>query len=180
MAIGLEREVESVAYKMNVSGKYGTHLPCLIKALSKTTGDVLELGMGIFSTPYLHYQCLLSKRKLVSYENFRNWMNFFIKYEYPNEYHEIHFVEKYSDAPIDKPWDVVLIDQTPDSSRREEVRRLANLAQYIIIHDSNIYKERHYHYSEIYPLFKYKTDWDRDDRWATVLSNFHDLKDFWI
>jgi len=165
---------------MNVSLNYGTNLPALIKAMSKTTGDVLELGMGVFSTPYLHYQCMLSHRKLVSYENFQEWMNFFLKYRYPNAYHEIYFVEKYADAKIDKEWDVVLIDQTPDSSRREEIRRLANLAKYIIIHDSNDNNEKNYHYSEIYPLFKYRIDWDQDKNHTTVLSNFVDLKDFWL
>jgi len=164
---------------MKVSGNYGTHLACLIQAMSKTAGDVLELGMGVFSTPYLHYACMLSKRKLVSYENFKNWLQFFIDYHYENEYHELHFVEKYSDAKIDKPWDVVLIDQTPDSSRREEVKRLANLAKYIIIHDSGGNNEKTYHYSEIYPLFKYRTNWEKDKNQATVLSNFVDLEDFW-
>ena len=169
-----------MAYKMNVSGAYGTHLPCLIKALSKTTGDVLELGMGVFSTPYLHYACLLAKRKLVSYENFKNWLQFFIDYGYENEYHEINFVEKYSDAPIEKPWSIALVDQTPDSSRVEEIKRLVNLVKYIIIHDSSEKDERVYHYSEIYPLFKYRTDWDKDKNHATVLSNLVNLEDFWL
>lgn len=164
---------------MKVSARYGTHLPALIKALEKTTGDVLELGTGVFSTPYLHYKCMLDNRKLVSYENDKEWMQFFLKYRYPNENHEITFVQKYSDAPIDKPWDVVLIDQTPDSSRVEEVRRLANLVKYIIIHDSNDNMDRNYHYSEIYPLFKYKSVWDKDSNHATVLSNFVGLEDFW-
>ena len=165
---------------MNVSGNYGTHLPALIKAMSKTTGDVLELGMGVFSTPYLHYQCILSNRKLVSYENFRNWLQFFIDYHYECPNHEINFVENYADAKIDRPWDVVLIDQTPDSERVVAVKRLANLANYVIIHDSNENDryERTYHYSEIYPLFKYKTVWDKDRNHATVLSNFVKLDDF--
>lgn len=169
-----------MAYKMNVSGNYGTHLPALIKAVSKTTGDVLELGMGVFSTPYLHYQCLLSNRKLVSYENYKTWIQFFLDYRYECPNHEIVFVDDYANAKIDKPWDVVLIDQTPDSSRVEQVRRLANLAKYIIIHDSNGRQDKTYHYSEIYPLFKYKTIWNKDKNHATILSNFVDLKDFWL
>jgi len=164
---------------MNVSGRYGTHLPCLIKAMEKTTGDVLELGMGVFSTPYLHYQCILSNRHLVSYENCQPWTDFFLKYRYPCANHEIIVVEKYADAKIDKPWDVVLIDQTPDSSRAEEVKRLANLAKYIVIHDSNEKYDNIYHYSTIYPLFKYRTDWIQDSNHATVLSNLVDLTDFW-
>jgi len=168
-----------MAQRMNVSGNYGTHLPALIKAMEKTTGDVLELGLGVFSTPFLHYQCILQNRKLVSYENYKEWIDFFLKYNYLCENHEIKFVEKYEDADIDKPWSVALIDQTPDSSRIETVRRLANLAKYIIIHDSNGRKENVYHYSEIYPLFKYRTIWDKDSNHATVLSNFVNLDDFW-
>jgi hypothetical protein len=168
-----------MATKMNVSGHYGTHLPCLIKAMEKTTGDVLELGMGIFSTPYLHYQCLLSDRKLVSYENYPSWANFFIKYGYSCPNHEIIIIDDYAKAKIDKPWDVVLIDQTPDSSRAIEIRRLTELAKYIIIHDANPEKDKIYHYSEIYPLFKYKTVWNKDDRKAAVLSNLVSLEDFW-
>ena len=169
-----------MANRMHVSLNYGTNLPALIRAMEKTTGDVLELGMGVFSTPYLHYQCILSNRKLVSYENYKEWMNFFLKYRYPCKNHEIIFVDKYSDAKIDREWDLVLIDQTPDSSRREEVKRLANLAKYIVIHDSGGNNEKVYHYSEIYPLFKYRTNWEGDKNQATVLSNFVDLKDFWL
>ncbi len=168
-----------MAYKMNVSLKYGTHLPCLIKAMSKTTGDVLELGTGVFSTPYLHYACTLSKRKLVSYENYKEWYDFMKTYE--NNYHKVKFVKKYSDAKIDKLWDVVLIDQTPDTSRVETIRRLDkyNYAKYIIIHDSNPSNHKVTHYDEIYPLFKYKTDWHGDRNRATVLSNLVNLEDFW-
>src|SRR3990167_10799577 len=98
--------------KMNVSGNYGTHLAPLIKAVGKTNGDILELGMGIFSTPFLHYTAILNNRKLVSVENFKEWAKFFIYYRYEHDNHKILIVDKYADAPIDKPWDVVLIDQT--------------------------------------------------------------------
>ena len=120
-----------MATNMNVSMAYGTHLPCLIKAFSKTTGDILEMGTGIFSTPYLHYACMLSNRLLVSYENYENWYKFLMKYNYENKNHQIHLVEKYSDAKTDREWDVVLIDQTPDSSRNEEAIRLKDKAKYM-------------------------------------------------
>jgi hypothetical protein len=147
--------------------------------MEKTTGDVLEIGTGVFSTPFLHYQCMLSNRKLVSYENCKEWMQFFIDYKYQNENHEVNFVEDYKDAKIEKYWDVVLVDQTPDTSRIETVKRLADLAKIIVIHDSNDKMDNIYHYSEIYPLFKYKTVWDKDSNHATVLSNFINLDNFW-
>jgi hypothetical protein len=74
---------------------------------------------------------------------------------------------------------VVLVDQTPDSSRVEEIKRLANKAKYIVIHDSNGRHNKIYHYDTIYPLFKYRTTWDKDGNHATVLSNFIDLEAFW-
>jgi len=168
-----------MAKQMQVSMAYGTHLPCLIRALEKTNGDILELGTGVFSTPYLRYMAMLNDRKLVSYENYKDWYDFLLKYYTPNKNHEINFIEKYADAPIDKPWDVVLIDQTPDSSRGEEAIRLKDWAKYIVIHDSNPSNYKVTHYDEIYPLFKYKTDWHGDYNRATVLSNFVDLEDFW-
>lgn len=169
-----------MAKNMNVSLAYGTHLPCLIKAMEKSSGMVLELGTGLFSTPFLRYQCMLTGRKLVSYENFKEWYNFLLKYYKPNENHDIHFVDNYSEANIaGTPWDVVLIDQTPDSSRTEEILRVKDRAKFIIIHDANPSNDKVTHYSKIYPLFKYRTDWTGDNNHATVLSNTTDLSDFW-
>jgi len=164
--------------KMRVSLNYGTHLAPLIQAVRKTTGDILELGMGVFSTPFLHYISVLDNRKVLSIENFERWARFF-KDWYNHPTHQILIVDEYANAPIDKFWDVVLIDQTPDSSRSEEIRRLANLAKYIVIHDANPSNYKVTHYDEIYPLFKYKTDWHGDKNRATVLSNLVDLEDFW-
>ena len=168
-----------MAKNMNVSLAYATHLPCLIKAFEKTTGDILELGTGLFSTPYLRYMCMLTGRKLVSYENFKEWYNFLLKYWKSNDNHEIWFVDTYSEALIDREWDVVLIDQTPDSSRTEEIVRLKDKAKYIVIHDANPSNDKVTHYSKIYPLFKYRTDWTGDNNRATVLSNLVSLEDFW-
>src|SRR3990167_2108264 len=169
------------------SGNYATHLGALIACVSKTKGDVLELGMGLFSTPYLHYACTGSKRKLLSLENDKGWLRHFkgstfMHFLYENEYHKLKLVDNYEESPlIQKNWDVVLVDQTPDLSRKETVKRLANLAKYIIIHDSNDdrHHRRTYQYDEIYPLFKYKRIWDKDDRHACVLSNFVELEDLW-
>jgi len=168
-----------MAWPMKVSLYYGTHLPCLIKAVEKTDGDILELGGGVFSTPYLHYISLLKNRKLVTVENDAGWSKFFFKYKYDNPNHEIVVVDKYADAKVDKPWDIVLIDQTPDSSRTEEALRLKDVAKYIILHDSNKSNDKVTRYSTIYPYFKYKTVWEGDANSATIVSNLVDLEDFW-
>lgn len=167
------------------SGNYATHLAPLIACINKTNGGVLELGMGLFSTPYLHYACTIGKRRLVSLENDKGWYKHFAKSDFihflfENEYHNLDLIDVYEETSyMNEEWDVVLVDQTPDLSRKETVKKLANKAKYIIIHDSDEIHEKTYHYSEIYPLFKYIRHWDQDDRRATVLSNFVVLEDLW-
>jgi len=162
-----------------VSGNYGTHLAALIRTMFLTSGDVLELGMGFFSTPFLHYQCMISDRKLVSYENNKAWARWFIKYGYENPNHEIRHVNDWDDADIEKPWDVALVDHSPDFRRVKDIRRLASFAKYIIIHDSNKEHEKDYHYSTIYPLFKHRKVWTKDKRHVDVLSNLVNLDNLW-
>lgn len=164
---------------MNISLSYGTHLPCLIKALEKTSGDILELGTGVFSTPFLRYWAMLYNRQLFSIENYKEWYDFMLKYWESNKNHHIFFIDNYSKTKIDHPWDVVLIDQTPDSSRSKEAIRLKDFAKYIILHDSNPSNDKITYYSKVYPFFKYKTVWMHDKNSATVVSNLVNLQDFW-
>lgn len=168
-----------MTFTPNVSGYYGTHLAPLIVAINKTKGPILELGTGFFSTPFLHYTATLGKRKLESYDNVNSWIKFFKVYEYQNEYHKLISVKDWDKIDIERPWDVVLVDHSPDERRIIEVKRLASYAKYLIIHDSNGRFDVVYHYTRVYPLFKYKTDWTQEDRHSTVLSNFIDLKNFW-
>ncbi len=169
---------------MKISGSYFTHLGALIACINKTNGDVLEMGLGFGSSPYLHYACQLADRNLVSYDNDEGWAKQFgtsdwHHFLYNRGKHQVICVKDWKEAQIEKSWDVVLIDHSPDPERIIAVKKVANLAKYIIIHDSNERHEKNYHYSEIYPLFKYKRIWDKDDRHATVLSNFEDLENLW-
>jgi hypothetical protein len=168
-----------MATNMNVSIRYSTHLPVLMEVMKRTTGDVLELGPGVFSTPVLHWLCEKHKRNLLTIETDKKWHEFCNKY-YRTEFHKHLWVEKWDDAgtAIKKQWDVVLADHSPSGRRMVEIARLANLAKYIVIHDADPAKDREYHLSEIYPLFKYKFYFGEVEPATVVLSNFIDLKDF--
>ena len=166
-----------MAFNVNVSLNYFTHLPALMRALALTDGPVLELGMGLFSTPYLHYACKLAGRPLVSYENDAGWAAIFKPYQSAG--HSICVVDDWSRGDFVRGWSVVLVDHSPSERRVTEIRSLANLARIIVAHDSNGRWDKHYHYSTIYPLFRYRTDWTGDGRHAVVLSNFVDLERFW-
>lgn len=175
-----------MATNMNVSIRYSTFLPVLMEVMNRTTGDVLELGPGVFSTPYLHWLCRKQQRYLLTLENHEMWFNFVRKYYKTGKdkpfRHRFVFMKDWDDAEklINKKWDVVLVDHSPSARRVEEIRKLANLAKYIIIHDADDFQERNYHYSKIYPLFKYRYDFREVEPGTTVLSNFVDLKDFQV
>lgn len=158
-----------------LSIQYGSHLPALIKAINLTSGPVLELGTGIFSTPFLHFACY-PERRLVSYESNKDFYNQVTQFK--SNYHEIHFVEDWDKVDLSGHWSVVLVDHEPTSRRKDEIKRLAGSADYIVVHDTNPRLERKYRYSEIYPLFKFRKDFNREKPYTSILSNFKDLSQF--
>lgn len=171
---------------MNVGGNtkkltrmhYGSYLPVLVKCLSLTTGDVLELGTGIFSTPILHWICSAQKRNLVSYENDGKYFDLFNIKSYENEFHQIHLIDDWDSIEIEKEWDVVFVDHKPAERRKIDILRVANFADFIVIHDTCWRDDKHYHYKEIFPLFKYRYDYNDYRPHTTVLSNLVDLNGF--
>lgn len=153
----------------------------LIEAMNRTHGDVLELGAGVFSTPLLHWLCERQKRKLLTIDNNLRWHRFtrqFLK----TDFHQHIFVENWDDADqyINKEWDVALIDHSPSRRRIKEIKKLADKVKYLVVHDSESRKDNEYHYSTIYPLFKYIFNFDKADHQTVVLSNFAPVNDFWI
>lgn len=167
---------------MKIHPKYGSYIPALLTALGKVDGDVLELGSGLYSTALLHWVCLEQERKLVTYENDQRYFDLAMlckqKPKENHQHHEIYFVEDWDLINIEKPWGVVLVDHGPGSRRKEEIKRLANYAQCLVIHDSNGRYEKDYHYSEIYPLFKYKRGYINGMPHSIILSNFIDVSEW--
>jgi hypothetical protein len=159
------------------SPRVGSHMPMLMKIVNMTSGPVLELGMGMSSTPFLHWACF-PNRKLVSYEADADFLNSFK--EYASNFHEIKLAEDWDKIDILGHWSVVLVDHLPRERRKEEVKRLANSADYVIIHDSEGLRNKHYRYTEIFPLFKQRFTYMGARPYTTVLSNFKDLSNLQI
>lgn len=153
---------------------WGSHIPVLIKALEHTSGPVLELGIGISSTPLLHMLCEDQDRLLISYENDPQFVEMFKKYR--SRTHEINLIENWNDLKLDDlKWGVAFVDHKPDDRRAIEVEKLAWQADVIVIHDSETDKNDLYHYDKIYNLFRYRFDYTKTNVHTTVLSNRYDL-----
>lgn len=157
---------------MKVSTRYGyaSHLPVLMKLVEMTNGPILETGVGLYSTPYLHYACLPRKRSLTSYENSAEWIGHF--QDNQSDYHQINLIEDWNALPINQFWDVAFLDHGPDPTRKDVAKNLRNNAKYIVLHDSDPENDYLYKFSEIYPLFKYRFDYALGAPNTTVLSNF--------
>lgn len=163
---------------------FGSHLPVLTKVALMTTGPILEMGMGYNSSLFLHWICATRHRPIVSYENDYEWYKTFGRYfdsEYYKtrwDFHKALFVDEWDKADIEKPWDLAFLDHRPAERRIVDIKRLANFAKFIIIHDAEGRRDSFFHYTQIYPLFKWKYFYHNYLPKTAVLSNFVDLTNF--
>jgi len=153
------------------SKSYTTHIPMLIKVLGITSGPVLELGGGLFSTPLLHWLCAESRRPLETYENYPQYFKF-AKY-FQSRNHKVNFVEDWNKLNPKGYFSVVFIDHGPAKQREIDAIKLKNQADYIILHDSQVPEE--YGYDKVWQHFKYRYDWNFCTPWTSVISNYKDL-----
>lgn len=159
----------------DLKGQWGTHLPLLTRLVDMTDGPILELGTGVWSTPVLDFMCNGTNRKLVSYDNDPVWHEYNKKWQ--SNYHDIRLVEDWDKAPFDMMhWSIAFIDHKPAKRRKVDIKRLANCANFIIIHDSESESDKFFKYSWIYKYFKYRYDYANCRPNTTVLSNFVDVK----
>jgi len=160
---------------MRLKPNRGSHLPILMKAVYDTTGPILELGCGLYSTTPLHWACWVPKRKLVTYESNPDYYDFLNRYE--TEFHEVHCITDWDAIDISGPWSVAFIDHEPAPRRGIELERLQH-AEYVVAHDSEGRNDHKYGLSRAAPLFKYKYEYGGAFPHTTVYSNAHDLADF--
>jgi hypothetical protein len=145
--------------------EWGTHIPVLINALRQSEGDVLELGLGISSTPLLHMLCADQDRKLFSFDNDETFIEMFKKYRSGS--HQIDLVTDW-DSILVRDYGVVFIDHKPDYRRKYDAEKFRN-AEFVVLHDSE--PNGLYDYEAIYPLFEFRYDYTKFPTHTTVLSN---------
>lgn len=156
----------------------GSHLPLLMKCVDLTTGPIVEVGCGFFSTPYLHWRCFAAKRRLVSYETDPKWFQFVEGAA--ADFHEVHCLPSYQDIDLSEKWAVAFVDHGDGPSRPDTIAKVTH-AEYVVVHDTNGNWSHKYGYDKIFPLFKYHYKFrPRRMPFTSVLSNVHDLKGFSI
>jgi hypothetical protein len=158
---------------------YGTHMACLMAVATSTTGPILEMGSGDYSTPLLHAVCAKDKRYLLSTDTDKNWLNLFADLE--TDWHELKHVEVYADDWSRNPqpdvwdtvggdthWSVVFIDHRPGERRAVDIQRLRDNTDIFVVHDT---EHSGYGFGPILSSFKYIHVDKRYSTHTTVASN---------
>lgn len=169
----------------------GTHYPALAAVVVNTSGPVLEMGCGDFSTPFLHSLCAPTKRLLVSTDVDKLWISLFLdlecnwhKFIHVNAYatndhrnNWLHCID--SDAwnviGLETHWSVVFIDHTPGSRRPVDVARLRKNTDIFVVHDT---EDPRYGWEPLLSSFKYKYVYDRYSVTTTIVSDTIDVTQF--
>ena len=157
---------------------FATHIPLLLACLRHTTGPVLELGSGWFSTPLV--AAFATDRLVRTIETNPQWYDRISRvctYQPITRHrHQIVFVPDYNDAPMDDhQWSVVLLDHEPPPRRGVDALRLKDRSQLIIGHDS---EHPDYGYGPAFDQFKYRFTLSSVFPWTTVVSDTDPLD--WI
>jgi hypothetical protein len=152
--------------------EYSSHLPVLMEAVRRTSGPIVELGTGLHSTPVLHWMCSLTERPLVSYETSEYYVE---KLEgFRESWHDVRHVHDWDEVELERPWGLAFVDHKPGTRRKEDIRRLANWAQVIVVHDTCGKTDSKYRFSEVWPLFRWNYQHQVRPRTSAV-SNFVDV-----
>lgn len=150
---------------------FATHIPILLACLRHTTGPVLELGSGWFSTPLV--SAFATDRLVRTVETDREWharISHVCTHQPITQHrHQIVFVPDYDDAPIaDQEWAIVLLDHEPPPRRGFDAARLRDRCRLMIGHDS---EHPAYGYAPVFDTFKHRVTDQRTTPWTTVVSD---------
>lgn len=157
--------------------RFGSHLPVLMRCLELTDGPVLELGGGLYSTPFLHWACFRSGRHLVTMEKHEVYYEYLEQYR--RDWHEVEFVEDWGEMNVTRMnWGIVLVDHDPLERRPIEARRVKDCAEYVVFHDATERGAGKLGYEGAFREFKERFLFDEVGAASMVLSNFRNLERF--
>lgn len=120
----------------------GTHQEFLKFYIGQTSGDIAEFGTGHFSTGTI-LECIQGTgRKLISFENNKEWYERMRQVHPESPHHRYIFVEDWQKALddfADTRFSLVFIDQGPWEARTLTLETFSKKADYLIIHDADYY-----------------------------------------
>lgn len=115
---------------------WGSFMVPLTACLAATSGPVLEVGIGEWSTPFLTRYCLAAGRKLLSVDEDPEWIELFKSYAVGSHVVERVRYDVFLPEAAKQDWSVVFLDQSPGGKCRADAAMMfRNTAEYIVSHD---------------------------------------------
>lgn len=157
---------------LKTESNWDSHRPFLLLALRITEGWVTELGSGEGSTPYLRKYCEDHKRTFNSYEANQDWAAKMGSY-YVLDWAATAYIWQ-------QPCGLLFIDESPGEHRAKSIHAMADRADVIVIHDTELNGAGDYKFEPLWSLFKYVIHYNRTGggAGATMVSNKIDLNRF--
>lgn len=161
-----------------------THYPILAACVARTKGPILELGVGLGSTPLLHYMAV--DRLIISADTDAKWLDVFaLGYSAPGAHEFVHVkpkaegvaagIQAWRDFSMIEAmqWGCALIDCAPGEARYELAMRLKDRCGLIVLHDSEVDHGAggNYMYSKLVPHFQYQSEFRRMRPYTLIVSN---------
>jgi hypothetical protein len=109
---------------------WASHLPALFSCLLATSGAVLEVGAGDWSTPLLRKFCEVAGREFHTIEEHQEWSEKTGSRHVPLS-EMTRFLQRMA---VDVKWSIVFLDHN-GHVRAEHALLFADSAEYVVIHD---------------------------------------------
>ena len=171
-SVAREAQRQFVMASNYVPDVVATHLPMLLAAILHTTGPVLELSCGEYSTMCLHYVCRAQGRRLVTVEHRAPWLRRFLSLASPN--HELVLTDDWGGGWwLGEHWDVAFVDNDPDAERELNVNRVRQIARLVVVHDTHPTSK--YAFEPQLAGYRYRYDFTRYPWHTAVVSMTDDL-----
>jgi len=113
---------------------YSTHQRMLVKYLMRTSGPIVEIGCGDYSTPIIHEIASAQGRTVLTLDSNVDWLNRFASYK--TDWHSFLHVESWDDWQPSGRYGLAFIDHTPGPRRPVEFMKLQGVADVLILHDT--------------------------------------------
>lgn len=148
----------------NVSNE-NNHRLLLWHALEMTEGLVVELGSGHGSTPYISKYCADAGREFKTYDSSPEWAQR-MSSELVNDWNTLQLSNV----------SVLLVDHAPGERRKIDIVKYKDVADIIVVHDTEPAADHGYQVRQHFPKFKYIAEVKGMGAWATILSNKLDVR----
>jgi len=158
---------------------FSTHQASLMLAVAKTSGDILELGAGHYSTPLLH-AFASPERRVLTLDSGAEWIREFAAFDSP--WHMVRLADDWCREHnaaslaerLGRKWSVCLVDQLPNAARGESIKCLRSVVGVFVCHDTEDDPINRYGY-DILKTFPYRRDDHRLPR-TSIVSDTIDVR----